>query len=64
MKTVKCLNILDKPGYFFFNMMTNIDDFDPKLLFIGDFAIFKDGSIVFKIFYCDEKNTPILFLTT
>ena len=39
MKTVKRINIEDKPGYFFTNM-TNIDNFDPKLLVIKEFTIF------------------------
>ena len=64
MKTIRGLNILDKPGCFFMNM-TNIDDFDPELLFIDDFAIFKDGSIVFNILYWEENNTPhIVFNNT
>ena len=33
MKTVKRLDIKDKPSYFF-NDMVNINDFDPKLLMI------------------------------
>ena len=40
MKTVKRLNIKDKPGYFFMNM-ANINDFDPKLLLINEFKIFE-----------------------
>ena len=57
MKTLKILNIQDKPGYFFVNM-TNINDFNPELLLIDDFSIFKDGSIMFNILYCEENNTP------
>ena len=55
MKTVKRLNIEDKPGYFFMNM-TSINDFDPKLLLINEFTIFEDGSIMFDINYCKENN--------
>ena len=57
MKTVKSLNIQDKPGYFFMNM-TSINDCDSELLSIDDFSIFKDGSIMFNIVYCEENNTP------
>ena len=57
MKTVKSLNIQDKPGYFFTNM-TSTNDFDPGLLLIDDFSIFKDGSIMFNIVYCEENNIP------
>ena len=57
MKTVKRLNIEDKPGYLF-NDMTNINDVDPKLLLINEFTIFENGSIIFDISYCKENNTP------
>ena len=56
MKTVKRLNIKDKPGYFFMNL-TNINDFDPKLILINEFTIFENGSIMFDIAYCKENNT-------
>ena len=48
MKTVKRLSIQDKPGYFFMNM-TNINDFDSELLANDDFAVFKDGSVMYDI---------------
>ena len=38
--------------------MTNINDFDPELLMIDDVTIFKDGSIMFGIIYCEKNNTP------
>ena len=57
MKTIKGLNIQDKPGYFFTNM-TNINDLNPELLLIDDFFTFKDGSIMFNIAYGEENNTP------
>ena len=57
MKTIRSLNIRDKPSYYFVNV-TNINDFDSEVLSIDDFTIFKDGSIVFKIVYCEENNTP------
>ena len=55
MKTTKRLNIEDKPGYFFMNM-TNIIDFDPKLLVINEFTIFENKSTIFEINYCQENN--------
>ena len=64
MKTVKKLNIKDKPGYFFMNM-TNINDFDPNFLVINEFTIFENRSTIFEINYCQENSTPhILFLIT
>ena len=38
--------------------MANINDFDPELLMIDDVTIFKDGSIMFGIIYCEKNNTP------
>ena len=55
MKTVKRLNIEDKPGYFFMNM-TNICDLDPKLLLINELTIFENRSIMIDINYCEENN--------
>ena len=40
MKTTKRLNIEDKSGYYFMNM-TNINDFDPKLLLTNEIITFK-----------------------
>ena len=57
MKTIKRLNIEDKPGYILMNM-TNINDIDLKLLVINEFAIFENRSIMFDISYCKENNTP------
>ena len=57
MKTIKELNIQDKPGYFLKNMI-NINDFDSELLSTDDFTIFKDGSIMLDIVCCEENNTP------
>ena len=59
MKTIKRLNIEDKPDYFFTNM-TNINNFDPKLILINEFTIFESGSIMFDISYCEESNTPYI----
>ena len=36
--------------------MTNIKDFDPDFLINDEFALTKDGSIVFDISYCEESN--------
>ena len=38
--------------------MTNINDFDPELLSVDDFSIFKDGPIMFSVVCCEENNTP------
>ena len=57
MKTIKTLNIEDKPEYFF-TSMTNINDFDPKLLLINETKTFKSRSTMFEISYCEENNTP------
>ena len=57
MKTVKQLNIQDKPGYFF-NDMTNINDFDPKLLVINELTMFENRLTMFDISYCEKNNTP------
>ena len=54
MKTSKRLNIEDKPGCFFMNM-TNVNDFNVKLLLINEFTIFENGSIMFDISYCEEN---------
>ena len=59
MKTVKELNIRDKPGYFFKNM-TNINDFDAKLLLINEFTMFENRSIMFDVNYCKVNNTPYI----
>ena len=60
MRTVKKLNIKDKPGYFFTNM-ANIIDFDPNFLVINEFTIFENRSTIFEINYCQENNTPHCF---
>ena len=60
MKTVKRLNIKDKPSYFFMNM-TNINDFDPNLLLINELTMFENRSIMSDINYCKVNNTPYVF---
>ena len=59
MKTIKRLNIEDKPDYYFTDM-TNINNFDPKLLLINEITTFKSGSTMFEISYCEESNTPYI----
>ena len=48
-----------KPDYFFTDM-TNINDFDPKLLLINETTTFKSGSTMFEISYCEENNVPYI----
>ena len=36
--------------------MTNINDFDPKLLLLNDITTFSSGSAMFEISYCEEMN--------
>ena len=57
MKTIKKSNIEDKPEYIFINM-TNINDFDPKLLLINEIRTFKSGSTMFEISYFEKNNIP------
>ena len=59
MKTTKRLNIEYKPDYYFMNI-TNINDFDPKLLLINDITTFSSGSTMFEISYCEEMNIPYI----
>ena len=51
MKTLKRLNIQDKPGYFFMTI-TNINDFDPEFFLFNKFTIVDDLSIMFDVNYC------------
>ena len=57
MKTIKRLNIKNKPSYFF-SGITNINDFDPEFLLFSIFTITDDLSITFNIYYFEEDNTP------
>ena len=59
MKTTKRLNIEYKPDYFFTDM-TNINNFDPKLLLINEITTFNSGSTMLGISYCEESNTPYI----
>ena len=38
--------------------MTNINDFDPKLLLINEFTMFENRSIMFDINYCKANDAP------
>ena len=38
--------------------MTNVNDFDPKLLLINEIITFNSGSTMFEISYEKESNTP------
>ena len=40
--------------------MTNINNFDPKLLLINEIATFNSGSTMFDISYCKESDTPYI----
>ena len=59
MKTTKRLNIEYKSDYFFIDM-TNVNDFDPKLLLINEITTLNSGSTMFEISYCEESNTPYI----
>ena len=59
MKTTRRLNIKDWSGYFF-NNMTNINDFGPKFFFVNDFKGCKDGSVLFNMAYGEENNVPYI----
>ena len=60
MKATRRLNIKDWSGCLFYNM-TNINDFDKRLLFVNDFKECKDGSAIFNTSYCEENNVPYCF---
>ena len=51
--------IVEKSGYYFMNM-TNINNFDPKLLLINEISVFNSGSTMYEISYCEESNTPYI----
>ena len=42
--------------------MTNINNFDPKLLLINEITTFNSGSTKFEISYCEGSNTPNIVL--
>ena len=40
--------------------MTNVNDFNPKLLLINEITTFNSGSTMFEISYEKESNTPYI----
>ena len=40
--------------------MTNVNNFNVKLLLINGFTIFENGSIMFDISYCEENNVAYI----
>ena len=56
-KRLKKINIANKTDYFFTDV-TNINDFDPKLLLINEITAFNSGSTMFEINCCKENNRP------
>ena len=50
MKTIRQINIENRQGYFF-NDMTNINDFDPNLLNIDEVSFKSDELIIYDIKY-------------
>ena len=63
MKTIRQINIENRQGYFF-NDMTNIDGFDPKLLNIDE-VLFESNKLIMYfikyIIYLNSSNTLYLF---
>ena len=63
MKTIRQINIENRQGYFF-NDMTNIDDFDPNLLNIDE-VLFESNKLIMYyityIIYLNSSNTLYLF---
>ena len=41
--------------------MTNINNFNPKLMLINEFTIFKNGSIMFDISYFETFTPYVVF---
>ena len=62
MKTIRQINVENRQGYFF-NSMTNINDFDPSLLNIDEISFKSDELIMYDIEYIkDLKSLNTLFL--
>ena len=55
MKTIRQINIENRQGYFF-NDMTNINDFDPSLLNIDKLSCKSDELIMYDIKYMKYLN--------
>ena len=56
MKTIRQINTKNRPGYFF-NGMTNINDFDPSLLNIDEVVLESDGLTMYGIKYIKDLYT-------
>ena len=56
MKTIRQINIENRPGYFF-NEMTNINDFEPSLFNIGEISFKSDKLIMYGIKYIKDLNS-------
>ena len=63
MKTAKRLNIQDKPGYFFMNMI-NINDFDSNFLVIYNLQSLKIDQLYSRLTIVKKIIHHILFLIT
>ena len=63
MKTIKKLNIEDKPEYFVTNM-TNINDFDPNLSLINEIKTLKVDQQCLKLVIVKKIINHMLFLIT
>ena len=59
MKNTKRLNTEYIPDYCFTDM-TNINNFDPKLLLLNEITTFNSGSTMFEISYCEENNVAYI----
>ena len=59
MKPTRRLNIEGKSDHYF-TRITNINDFDRKLLLINEITTFNSGSTMFEISYCEDSNTPYI----
>ena len=55
MKTLRQINIENRQGHFF-NVMTNINDFDPSLLNIDEMSFKSDELIMYDIRYIKNLN--------
>ena len=61
MKTVRQINIESRQNYFF-NDMTNINDFGPSLLNIDEVLFESDKLIMYDIKYIKNLNPDSLYL--
>ena len=61
MKTIRQINIENRQNYFF-NHMTNINDFDPSLLNIDEVLFESDELIMYDIIYIKDFNVDSLYL--